>query len=787
MIDCFVSFCVDDAPDVHVKLLVEELRTRTKGAVNFLLYFEEYYGDSLNNFMRQKLRASHAVLMLLGPEYKDRVDNTRTGTGAYQEFDTIIARNEDPTKYGKLKMIPVHWAGKDIPDAFPTLLRRMNPFSCSLNEFRAHGITQGHPFIPAQTLINHNETLNKISHQLLTHDEYSNQEAISVRASHLARMLTPTRPGPRGDRCRIEDVLQVKFEHGKYDPAEFKQRFFTKTRFSQRLNERNVGLISGRKGSGKTTLVQIRELEASSEEFFPVIDIAVDGWNLHALIQGKAYRQVHGDFEYADMLEARFFDYAWAGFVALCMCESVRRAMYKHGSSSDELIEDRDVALEFDRIVSAGPDEEKANYADLFLLSVTAVRSFIQKVVDEANATSEDKFKLDIQTRLSITNFLESLLGTNFTRITVPITRLGSKRFLFCLDRFDNEIQQYRKENVGLTETQKMVRAQREIEWLGSLMMFVQRTIRLGKESPEWRAYSLFSAVKFFVVLPYDREIELSSLHRDAVAGERIEEIRWQPKELLTMLRKRIQAIYDISMEDLKKRSGEPPEERFNRCLALACPDLPHEVYVSVGRRNFDIDLFLDVLRHSFFRPRDVIIYYAAILGYYDTMVKRGRKIDIESIREAISHETRTIVDFEFIGELKDSWTNILEVLDCFKGREQIMTARRLEEIIGPVEFVFYERSLRVTKFSEKINFLYELGFLGYKNPRQVGKKNDQEDFNFSFMGRNTPPAFESSQILRLLEFAVHPIFIEKLFLVVNSEAPVLYLNWDRINSLDLI
>ena len=93
MINCFVSFCGEDVPDVHINLLVEQLEKRTNGIVKYQVYFEQEFGDSLKDFMRETLLQSHAVLMLLGPQYKRRVDNTLANTGAYQEYDTVITRN----------------------------------------------------------------------------------------------------------------------------------------------------------------------------------------------------------------------------------------------------------------------------------------------------------------------------------------------------------------------------------------------------------------------------------------------------------------------------------------------------------------------------------------------------------------------------------------------------------------------------------------------------------------------------------------------------------------------
>ena len=785
MIDCFVSFCGIDAADAHVKILVEELQKRTEGAVRYHLYFEEDYGSSLENFMTETLRASQAILFLLGPGYKERTDKPIEKSGAYQEFDCYIHRIERTREYRPPLVIPVWWAGPSVESAFPMILQPPNPYACDLHEFRASGVSQNEPFLSKSMKTRYLGTIDKVAEQLKRHAENLAKEVADARLKTFSTLLLPESGAARDNIRTVEQVLEFKFEHGLYDAVEFKERYFTKTRFFRRIQDRNVGLISGRKGSGKTTLVQIRELDAETNQFYPVIDVEVERWNLHYLIQNNAFKQAEGDFEYLDV-EARFFDYVWAVYVSLCMCVSLINDNGNSVKSAASMLGSTPVAATLDSLVVSAPDLSNFDYASLFNLAVSATRSFIQSVVDSAPHNSEDEFRQYVVGKVSTEGLMEGLYGKRMSRLQTLLSADPMRRFLFCFDRFDTELQRYRKEYRDQSSAEHSVRAKREVDWLSSLTYFVDRTLRPDHLAPDAWVYRFFSVVKFVVVLPHDRVMELRQSQRDSVAGEKVEDIHWQAKELLTMLRKRIQVLRELPDEKIRKDRSNSPLDRFEQCLKEAKIALPRTIQVRIGQRTFEMDLFLYVLRHTFFRPRDVLIHYSSILAHCLALEERGRKPSEDVIKESVASETHTIVDFEFIGELEDSWLNIREVLRAFKGANQSMSARDLENIVGPTKFVFYDGSTTISTFAKKVAFLYDLGFIGYRSPRAAGG-GDNRDFRFVFLENSHSPPFDNERILRTLEFGIHPIFIESLFLVANGDEPVLNLTWEWIDRIDRV
>lgn len=717
--DCFVTFCEEDARQIDVKMLIKELEGRVSEKIRFLSYFNNEIGSSLDDFMEITLGDCAYILGLFGPRYKDRVDNTVHASGAFKEYNSIITRLHGHPGGVKPKVIPVLWAGKEIHQSIPDLLMTSNPFVADLSSFRAHGTKDVEPFIPQPLKDKYGPTLDKIADALLLHEEIGSEEVLANTAKNLFQMLDPKNEPPTPSPS-ISEILQIKYEHGRYDTQSFRDLYFTKTRFSKRLKDRNVGLISGRKGSGKTTLVQIRELEAQDSDYFPVIDVSVNNWKLHELIQNTSFNQSVSDLKYIN-LEVRFLEFVWSAFVSFSMIASLLFFERKGNGTSlgaGKYTNSPTAAHTLDCLIANTQNFHEVDYATLFDQSVTEVREYIQGSVDRARTDDESIFRRDILQAITLRRFLFRVFGVNFGRLRTGIHENGNKRFLFCFDRFDTEIQQYRKNDIMQSIEVRQKRSEREISWLSSLVLLVNRTRRPDQLSEDRDIYEFLSRIKFLVVLPYDRIEEVRRTQRDAISSETIEEIRWQPKELLTMLRKRIQVLYNVPDENLKKELNRDAIKRFEICKSAACPSLPDQSYVLYGNTKFPMNLFLYVLRHTFFRPRDIIIHYASILGYMKSIEGRGKRNVSEAIREIISQESRRIVEYEFIGELRDTWTNIDEIINLFMGSDQVMSAKRLEEVLRNLTFKFYHQGSDLNTFSAKAEFLYHIGFLGFRSTR---------------------------------------------------------------------
>ena len=427
---------------------------------------------------------------------------------------------------------------------------------------------------------------------------------------------------------------------------------------------------------------------------------------------------------------------------------------------------------------------------ELFKLSIDFVKYFIQNAIDSSSTADEDQFKRDLNDKINVENCTELLFGKGYSSIIEVLTFFSQgRKFLFCLDRFDTEIQGYRKDTISRVSdpAQRRDREEREVSWIQGLVELIDNLRTPDFYSHRQRFYKTFSdSVDFCVPLPKDRFFEVQRRRRDSISSPNQGEINWHPFELLTMLRKRLQRLWSISDSELGKSPQLNALERYRRCLTVSGRRIPEVVYVNVkGGGQFQIDLFLGVLRHTFFRPRDVVIFFSQIISYIEGVTRRrSGQPSIAAINRIISRYTRRIVQDEFIGEFEDTIKNIRQIMDVFRGKDQTMDIRLLGEAIGRMNFDIFSET-PVVSVEEKIRTLYEIGFLGVRTKDGSIGGFPSDDYDFVFLNPGIVSSLGSPNIVAQLQFAVHPVFIESLNLRLSETKPVLYLNWDRIAELD--
>jgi hypothetical protein len=405
-----------------------------------------------------------------------------------------------------------------------------------------------------------------------------------------------------------------------------------------------------------------------------------------------------------------------------------------------------------------------------------------------ASSRSENQFKADLLRFLNVRSCVEHLLGADYRALLASVRRDPNQhRFLFCFDRFDTEIQKYRKDlkQKNLPDDQRVKRVQREAFWIQGPVELIDNLRSPDQYSPNQEFYKLVGPfVDFCVPLPKDRLYEVQHRRRDAVVGETNEEINWQPYELLTILRKRLQMLWSVQDEHFDKSGLASLRKRFDAMIDVSGRKLPDKSEIRVNGAIFPIDLFLNVLRHTFFRPRDIILYYARIVLAVELSHKRGQKLSPSALSRYISETTYKIVEEEFIGEFSDTFKNMQAVLYLFRGSPQVFGLSHLSGLLDGVKFQIYAED-DLVDLGKKIRFLYELGFLGVRaKEAQIGGVTG-EDFDFYFFNPKIAPNLEQKEVLHALVFAIHPVFIEFLTLKLNSSSPVLLLNWEWVDDLD--
>jgi hypothetical protein len=343
-----------------------------------------------------------------------------------------------------------------------------------------------------------------------------------------------------------------------------------------------------------------------------------------------------------------------------------------------------------------------------------------------------------------------------------------SRNFVFALDRFDQKFEDFRRKNLksNLPEQEAQRRINFEIVWLKGLLRAVL-DFRSGDGYVQ-------DKIDFCITVPQDRYLEVRQQERDDYRFRNLAtHMQWSGYELAILIRKRLEQLIR------KGTSKVPPLERLNSMLNKDAIGLPLDIEMRNGKNIVSIPLFLYILRHTFWRPRDLMFYFAAILATKKWVAKHGQNINQALIKEIVSRKTIDIINSEFINEYQNSITNIREIIRRFSECKIIMSFSEFESLIRGLSFKVDGGLTLVNDAIQKLDLLYDIGFLGLETApsqrrslsesRESGPK---EIFVFSD-GRKAYETINEER-KRKSNIVIHPIFSEYLLLDTEVDRVIL-------------
>ena len=151
---------------------------------------------------------------------------------------------------------------------------------------------------------------------------------------------------------------------------------------------------------------------------------------------------------------------------------------------------------------------------------------------------------------------------------------------------------------------------------------------------------------------------------RDAFRySERYVPLVWSGIELAILVRKRLEVLLDFFTSD-----DGTPGDRLKAVLEKAAKHMPSSVAFRFNGRQYELSLFAYVLRHTFWRPREVLWYFARILSAAEGLRRQRQKMGAEAVRQIVRNTTIEVITTEFIGEFTTTFINIGEVVSVFTG-----------------------------------------------------------------------------------------------------------------------
>ena len=332
---------------------------------------------------------------------------------------------------------------------------------------------------------------------------------------------------------------------------------------------------------------------------------------------------------------------------------------------------------------------------------------------------------------------------------------LCQRKFIFALDGFDQRFEDFRTANLSMSasDDEAKQRIHFEICWLKGLL----RTVLEYRSSDN----VVQDSISFCITIPQDRYLEVRSTERDdyrfrALAAN----LQWSAIELSILIRKRLEGL--VAMESSK---ALPPVDRLNEVIQSKDLDLPTRIEMRIGGNVLSMSFFKYLLRHTFWRPRDMMFYVAAILANKKFARKQKKAIDHALVKEIVSRTTYDVIDTEFFKEYQNNIVNLKSVVEAFDSGPILLPYDKLESILNSVPFWVNGGMLKIDDPLDKIDLLYEIGFLGLElGARQLRSGADCRDM-FVFSDGLKRYSSISSEAKKRNGFVIHPIFSEYLSL----------------------
>jgi TIR domain len=496
-ISCFVSLSTKDENRRDIQYLIDKLQIMTENKVDFLLYYDQRTGSNLQEFMKHGLRNADAVILLGSPDYKDKC-KLAVESGLYTEFKLIVDRLD---KKEDFLFIPIYWRGKTFEESVPEYFHNRN-YAQDIHKFAVFQDSSGENYLPEQLDKELRPAITKIVTDLILcwqeHDPDYRLYSRTISDTMLPRLIY-------ADENSVDKAFFSKSERSSMTLEEFNNKLFVKTAAFNSIDRYHKSAFTGRKGSGKTTLLKMFKYRNKVRYLSP-IDVEVNDWSLHDIIGDLTFRTPEGDLSYTAH-ETKIFDFVWPVFLGFCMVRSLVESLEV---DSDNLIQSDVFARKF--------KSTKMRYDQIFILSVEYVKYFFQNCIDASTTENESAFSLDLVGKINLTNCTFGLLGSNFGNCYELIANDQlNRKILFCFDRFDTEIQKYRKDMKAraLSEVDKSLWEEREVYWIQGLVEMIDLLRSPDLFSMNQDFYKKFGElIDFCVPLPRDRLYEVQQRRR---------------------------------------------------------------------------------------------------------------------------------------------------------------------------------------------------------------------------------------------------------------------------------
>ncbi len=749
----FVSYSHSNLDQDKLIYLLDLIKKKAKSKVNILIDVKDVrLGGSIPEFM--SLLDDYevdAVLMALTPSYKDKIQNNEGSVP--REFSSILARyhadrsrvldSKQPLElYEELRMfglLPVILSGN-----------RDNAVPVQVSELRHYDIAAA---------ITYKDNDGKVSIPSLA----SKQEVDNLADSIVAELRNIAKNKARDYHERRNYIRAMLFSNTKAGAAEdLESKVFVRTITYQRVLNQEAYFIVGRKGSGKSTLTNQLELR-NTHRYLRTIRIDLSHMKIEFIYALYTSNQFTSESSIIHSYRSQYLEYCWECFFVLCFIWA-HKTTTAYGSWLKGKF---------------GADLSEFDEGDFINTAFTYAVERYAEFQDEVIRSSRDTLS-SIPARLSRKRFLNYVFGEKIVEDVTLQCASAPRTTLVTMDGIDSASADYRLEFMRYGSTllsDNLKRAKAETDLIKTLM----RLISDVKSSP--KEFPFLSSCDFCVTIPLDIYQEIHGFHeRDSYRWlSSCRTLDWTGAELAVMIRKRIEILQDRKID---KEEFYLPEHRLAEALEEFYPGLPKEIPVEVAGKTFKYPLFLYVLRHSFWRPREIIFHFVGLISSFEYFSSSApmNPLDIKAI---VKDQTRALISTEFIDEFKTTIVNIEDIVGKFRLGLQFIPWVQFLDMLSGIDFVFYASEQQTSSYqpADKARLLYEIGFIGLRLTDHQMKVYFRPKDIFSFSeGMQIYNLVQKDGILPDNYAVIHPAFIEHLGLdIKRSHDVAMDLSWEYL------
>jgi hypothetical protein len=521
------------------------------------------------------------------------------------------------------------------------------------------------------------------------------------------------------------------------------------------MNKSSYFLV-GRKGSGKSFLTDYFTRFPLDENTIPVLIHFRDFKLSNIYLMGTTSKLARDAGQI--LSEAELFECAWCLVFSCASLLQVYIEIKEHRLEY-ELHRIGKVEEFVDACGCIGTDfrtgKRSISVQRLMDWSTEKVFEFVSRGIDQLDGDYARAVS-GIQSLTSPSSVVPAVLGLAALHQFSEICGATTPTFLIAIDGFDSKFDNFRREtnSVAYKNEDRTKRVEFEVNWLKGLLEATQTIIN---PPPGRRLLSSHAFYRLLVTLPRDRFVEVQESDRDAFRfRHKYVEIRWSGIELMNLIRKRLEAYYDETC------GVGTVEEKLSEAMEWIC-NISRSIKFIYNGKIVDIDVFSYFLRHSFWRPRDLLYHVSLLIEVGHQYKKIGRPITVEKIREIARTASIDIINQEFIGEFESIFPKIREFVSRFYEQSIELTYNQLFSLVQAAE-VRLSSGEFIETVEDKVDFLYEIGFLGVVvDEHRRSKLGFRRREAFSFSDPVESYKLISREVKQRSLWVIHPIFAEYL------------------------